>query len=377
MSATSNKPAAFADLHRDLSLVLPQLRKAGSPAIEACVKGQRAATDATIAMVRDWLRDSTAPAMVGLNGLSLEAVREAVALAEYCRAKLLPMPMPDPVAACMTVLQTATLGHALAADLKVVVGASAQGGSAARREPHPPGLDHPDVNPLGVGPFVSDRIDEAITARVPNTLFVGGDLDTILALRRTARGKGERAAELFTDATALPVKRMVVLLPHDVDIRVAGEWHKLAAQVQREIRVAVLSLPHPQAANLRGALEVITWQTGLSCATGGVDWADGAPRPCAGAANLLPRSACDVVIDAGWSPMPTAWRRSVRHYIRISAAIDADADVCFVTPGLALGVAARVMRFDGAILWLCDDPTPGAALHDPAVDLLRRLANGD
>ncbi len=363
MSTTANMPTASAELRRDLSLVLPEVRAADSPVIEACVKGQRTEAHAAIALVRDRLRGSTAPAIVGLNGLSLEGVREALELAERWRAKLLPMPMPDPVAARMTVLQTATLGHALAADLKVVVRPQVKDSPATGQEPSMVTL--------------ADRIDQAITARVPNTLFVSGDLDTILALRQAARGKGERAAELFTDATALPVKRVIVLLPNDVDIRVAGEWHKLAAQVQRQIRVAVLSLPHPQAANLRGALEVITWQTGLSCATGGVDLADGAPKPCAGATNLLPRSACDVVIDAGWSPMPTAWRRNVRHYIRISAAIDADADVCFVTPGLALGVAARVMRFDGVILWLCDDPTPGVALHDPAVDLLRRLANGD
>jgi hypothetical protein len=36
---------------------------------------------------------------------------------------------------------------------------------------------------------------------------------------------------------------------------------------------------------------------------------------------------------------------------------------------------ARVMRFDGAAMWLCDDPSSPDAPSDPAVRLLSRIGD--
>lgn len=341
-----NATDQIAELLRDLAMVLPgdAFRQSNhTRAVSALISGTQATMSDAVAKACELIEGSTAPAIAGLNGLTIEAVREAVDLAERQRMKLLPAPLPDPVVARQPVTQTATLGHALACDLRV-----------AFRE---------DDGQRG-GP-----VDQAITARVPNTLFVDGrDLDALLRLRLEARRRG---AEVFTRTTGLSVKRVVVTLPADVDPRVAAQWHRVAVQVQEELRVCVLTVATPQAANVRGAVEVITWQTGLSCATGGVDFADGAPRPCAGQASLLRRGAVDLLIDTGATPVAADLAAHVSHRIRIGAEPDKSAAVSFVTPGLAPGLAARVMRFDGVILWLCDDPATAPA--DPVVELLRSL----
>ncbi|MEX2216819.1 MAG: hypothetical protein WD768_22080 [Phycisphaeraceae bacterium] len=355
----------------DVSLVLGAPSRQGGAIraqLTAMTDGKTVPLEFAIARAKQLIESSTAPAIVGLNGLTLEAVREAVALAERHRMKLLPMPLPDPIAARQTVMQTATLGHAMAADLQV------KRESTARLAIDPPPAPPWEGGESEVTPDdLADRIDAFITARVPNALFMPvDDLDAVLALRTKVR---ELGAKVFTDATALPVKRVIVLLPHDCDPRAVSQWHRLAVEVQQELRLAVLSLPSPDAGNIRGVLEVITWQTGLSCATGGVDFTDGSPRPCAGAVSLLARGAIDLVIDTGLRALPDALSNKVTHRIRIGPEPDAKAAVSFVTPGLSLGLAAQVMRFDGVMLWLGDDAT--GAQSDPAVELLRRIADDE
>ncbi len=337
------------ELRQDLSLVLPLVQRAKGTAISAYLAGREVSVDEAVARAGDLIKVSVAPAIVGLSGLTIEAVREAVALSERLRARLLPLPAGDPIAWRMSVMQTATLGHACAVDLRVAFRDEVEG--------------------------THNPINEAIASRVPNTLFVqGNDLDALLKLRMLVR---EQGASAITSMTALPVKRVVVALPASVDVRIASQWHLLAAQLQSELRVSVITLSEMgklhAAGNRRGVLEVITWQTGLSCATGGVDFADRAPRPCADAATLLSRGGLDVVVDTGLLPVETSLLSSVKHRIRIGDAVDATADVCFVTPGLRVGLRARVMRFDGVILWLCDDPSPqGGAMDDPVVGLFAR-----
>ena len=339
-----------AELRRDLSLVLPVVERVKNAEITAYLAGREVSVEEAVSRAVELVKASIAPAIVGLNGLTLEAAREAVALAEKWRARLLPLPGGDVATGRMSVMQVATLGHAYSADLRV----------AFREE----------------GARQANPVEEAIASRVPNTLFVkGDDLDALLRLRMAARANG---ASVITSMTALPVKKVVVVLPAGVDERVESQWHALAADLQKELRVSVIAAPDvatPRAAgNSRGVLEVITWQTGLSCATGGVDFADGAPRPCADAVTLLSRGAVDVVMDAGLQLLELPLISSVKHRIRIGDALDAKADVCFVSPGLSVGLRARVMRFDGVTLWLCDDPTPGAgAVEDPVVRLLSRL----
>jgi hypothetical protein len=347
--ATDDNAGAISDeLRRDLALVLPAVKQAKEPGIKAYCRGEAVGIAQATAQAKKLIHAGAAPAMVGLNGLTIEAVREAVALAERCRARLLPAPLAEPLSMRMNVVQAATLGHVFSADLRV----------AFRDDPSR--HDCP--------------LDEAIASRVPNTLFVdGGDLSALRKLRAMARGQGAAAV---TSTTALPVKQVAVTLPAGTDPRIESQWHHLAADLQRSLRVSVVTLPDlKRAGNIRGALEVITWQTGLSCATGGVDFGDGGPRPCGGAATLLPRGAVDVIIDTGLIAFDSGMMSGVKHRVRIGDALDASAEVCFVTPGLAAGLRARVMRFDGAILWLCDDPSPaGGAMRDPVVELLSKLA---
>lgn len=348
--AHDNSNDISADLRQDLSWVLPYVERAKSNGIAAYLAGREVSVEEAILRAAELVKSSIAPAIVGLNGLTIEAAREALALAEKWRAKLLPLPACDAVTARMSVMQTATLGHSYSADLRV-----------AFRED---GERH--ANP----------VEEVIASRVPNTLFVkGDDLDALLRLRMAARGSG---ASVIKSLTALPVKKVVVVLPAGVDGRVDSQWHHLAAELQKELRVSVIKVPDltaPRAAgNLRAVIEVITWQTGLSCATGGVDFADGAPRPCSDAATLLSRGAVDVAIDTGLHATESGLISRVKHRIRIGDSLDAKADVCFVSPGLRVGLRARVMRFDGVIFWLCEDPSPGAgAVEDPVVQLLSRL----
>lgn len=350
--AHDNSNDISANLRQDLSLVLPYVERVKSTGIAAYLAGREVSVEEAILRAAELVKSSIAPAIVGLNGLTIEAAREAVALAEKWRARLLPLPTDDVTATRMSVMQLATLGHAYSADLRVAYRPASAG----------------QVNP----------VEEAIASRVPNTLFMqGDDLDLLLRVRMEVRARG---AVAITSLTALPVKKVVVVLPAGVDERVESQWHALAAELQKELRVSVITPPDvatPRAAgNMRGVIEVITWQTGLSCATGGVDFADGAPRPCADAATLLSRGAVDVVVDAGLQSLELPLISSVKHRIRIGDSLDANADVCFVSPGLRVGLRARVMRFDGVILWLCEDPSPGGgAVEDPVVELLSRLGS--
>ena len=80
----------------------------------------------------------------------------------------------------------------------------------------------------------------------------------------------------------------------------------------------------------------------------------------------------DLLIQAGEKSFDEPARPPVKR-VCIGRQFDQEADVRFRTPGLALGLAAQVMRFDGIILWLCEDPATAPA--DPTVELLLSLAN--
>ncbi|MCX5660089.1 MAG: hypothetical protein NTW19_10250 [Planctomycetota bacterium] len=342
---TSNQPgatpAATAQaLARDLELVFaPRTSSsvpAGSPA-PASVE------PAALARTAAWLRDSHAPAIVGLSTLSIEGCREAIALAELARARLLPWPCPAGASADhASVTQTASLGHLYKSQLILWVGCHGTTNAVAR----------------------------AIAANQLLASFVPPDRDTVVRFRKL----------LAADPTAEPIgqhKRVGVVLGPAVDPRVASQWHKLAAQVQEHVRVAVITLPDLNASgNLRGALEAITWQTGQSCARGGVDFADGSPRPCSDAQTLLARGAIDLLIDTSPAGAPLTGRVARRIALGDAAnasAVTADETLHLPLPALGASSASRVMRFDGVILWTCADPA--SAAPDPAAALFRALAD--
>ena len=159
---------------------------------------------------------------------------------------------------------------------------------------------------------------------------------------------------------------MAVVLGPQVGPRVLSQWNKFAATVQQQVRMFVLQLPVESAANARAVREVVTWQTGVlpnPC----VDFSTGSPRAIS---HAIKRDSYDLLIHAGPAEDGDADDQPVNR-IRFDTQFDNEAQVSFCTPGLAIGLAAQVMRFDGIILWLCEDPATAAA--DPTVQLLSAL----
>jgi hypothetical protein len=302
-------------LQQRLSLVLPSPEQAKDTTLRAFAAGEAIAVDAAIERAAAMLRDSKAPAVTGAHRLSCQAVRQAVALMrQHDGAMRIDAPPID-----HPVMHTASLGHVTACDFIIKPG---PGDWAAT---------HP------VAAYVAQH--------VLHSLFVPPGLDELLALRQRVRERGGKA---ITDITMRPAKRLAVLLPPETRSEIISQWHKLAAELQTGIRTCVMALPDiDRYYNTRGALEVIAHLTG---AYGGFGH----------------RRVPDLAIDCGE-------RSNAPQRIVIGTA-DETADLCFVTPGLAMGLAAQVVRFDGIPLWLCDDPV--AAPPDPAAELLRRWRDG-
>ncbi len=357
-----NGPAVIAppspELLQDLALVLPDLQPYENKPISATILGKSASIHAAMDHAAALLQRSRAPAIANVQALSLEALSRAVALAEAARARLLPShaaPAASPAAF------GATLGHALSCDLA-----------------------------LWVGPC--DSAPQALIARlrerIPHHLTLTPALETLVALRvalpsfdpAKTTSKPTFDAVCSTLHALMQARRALFLLPCDADPRLIAQCDALAATLQDRVRLAVMTLPDARRSlNRRGALELITWQTGLSCASGGIDFSDGAPRPSPPLQKLLDRQAIDLIIDCSPPGSHTSFpttdhlsntsKKPAR--ITLGPTPDPAAEVSFITPGLALGLSARVMRFDGIVLWLCDDPA--SAPPDPVVGLLHDL----
>lgn len=277
-------------LEASLSLVLSSVRRAANIV---------APTDTAIAGARSSLKQGAV--LTGIEHLSMEAARQAVALIRTLRGRIVLPRRRLPLTARMS----GTLEYACGSEAIIWVGCSADSHPAARR--------------------IADHV------------AAGESVEASLA------------------APTLPphVRRATAVLAADCDDRVVSMWHRFAAGVQTDCRLAVLQLPGGNDANLRGACEAITWLTGVSCAFGGIDFATGEATPCP-SSDEPPRGTVVCAIE-----IPPEGG------IRIG-------DVMLPTPGLVIGLAARVMRFDGAMLWLCEDPA--AAPADPAASALAALA---
>jgi hypothetical protein len=298
-------------LRQRLSLVLPSPCDAKDTPVRALAGGDEIALDDAVARAATMLRDSEAPAVVAAHRLSCQAVRQAVLLMQQrggaMRVDAPPIDHP--------VMHTASLGHVTACDFIIKPG------------PADWAVQHP------VAAYIAEH--------VLHSLFVPAGLDALLALRKRVR---ERGAKAIADITMRPVKRLAVVLPPGTRSEIISQWHKLAAELQPEIRTCVMPLPDmDRCYNSRGALEVIAHLTGAYGRFGH-------------------RHEPDVAIECG--------RRSGAAKRIVIGGADDTADLCFVTPGLAMGLGAQVVRFDGIPMWLCDDPA--AAPPDPAAELLRR-----
>ncbi|MCE9589358.1 MAG: hypothetical protein K8S99_02410 [Planctomycetes bacterium] len=297
-------------LRADLAMVLPEIPCGGGTAIEAMA-----------GPLAEALSKAKAPVIAGLGTMSIEAVIRAVELMRDVRGRVLPWPLTAGTSrGPMSVTQTATLGHVFASDLVIWVGCT--------------GADGP--------------IAEAISSHQLRAALAPPTLEAVLGLR----------AALATNPRAEPIgnwKRVAVVLAPGCDERVVSQWHRLAAHVQQSVRVAVIQLPDiPSRRNIRGACEVITMLTSLSCDAGGVDFADGTPRPCPDVATLLSLNAIDLLIDT--TPSPIEGLLPPARHVRLNP-----------SALMAVPSAARVMRFDGVMLRLADDPD--SAPPDPAAML--------
>lgn len=317
-------------LWQDLSLVLPSRREVepGDAVVTAYVGGKACGLDEAVARCDEMLQGAKHPAITGLNMITMEAARAAMSLAMRCDARVL----PDATELALDVAQQATLAHVYASDYVIKPG------------PDRWAADHP--------------VASAIARRVLHSMFVRPGLDGVLALREAIRAKGAAA---ITEAIPQTVRRVAVLLPPDTEAQVISQWHKLAADVQSELRVCVMTLPGATYGNGRGALEVVTWRSGFA---GAVQFADGVASRC-----RTGDVGVDVAVELGALHAGDAARRIVFGVER-----DDSAEVSFVMPGLAMGLAAHVCRFDGQMLRLCNDMT--VSPPDPVVAVLERMAGG-
>ncbi len=318
---------------RDLSLVLPNIRSSGSAQVNAYLDAGEADFSDAIQHAMRILCAASAPAIIGLEYLTVEAVHQAVLLAQAIRGRLLPHRPIDPVRLHQAVAWSSTLDQARQCDVWIRVGTEDKK------------FDH-------VEQHISDGIIQ-VHAKRSLVKTEHPSLEVVLKHRAVAT---KDPGQWVRSVLKRHARSAVVTMAHGCDARVVSQWHKLAVDVQEHVRMAVMELPSPDAANCRGAEEVVAWMTGRSLAAGGVDFSD---------PQLHTYKAIDVAVSVEKA------QADVPQRISIGAEVDSQAQVGFVTPGLAAGLAARVMRFDGAMFWLCTDTVTAAP--DPTVKLLADL----
>ena len=316
-------------LIEDLTLVLPPDALPG-PSVTDTSAGED-----DLAAAAEYLVNAACPLITGTEALTMEGVQVAVELAERLRARLA---LSGPTRPRHPRQCNCTLGEALNRPLAVTLAVDD---------------DHPVLKRL------ADRGVERIK--------LSADLPAIRDLGQALR---DRRDDHPLAGRLRKAGRASVVTGPDLDPRLLECVHDLCVHAAQAVRLHVLAPGRPATnLNQRGAREVITWQTGLDPAHHGIDFADGGPRPGPDAPTLIERNLADVILD-GAGRISSADNTTI---IRLGPE-RGKADLWLPSAGLAPGVAGRVSRFDGVVLWLTDDPTT-APPPDDLTHLTRLLEN--
>ncbi len=338
----------------------------------ASVDGREAsvaeAADAAAAI----LREARAPLVYGLGGVSVEAQRQAVALAEAAGA------IVDPAGASGTGLAYQGIGSSTAtfgeirdrAELVVVWRAD-------------PAVSNPRLlERLRVGSRPLVVVDAARTATAQEAdafvaLDAAHDFEALWALRALVTGAPldrDRLGELAVDELAerLRAAGHVAFLHGALDELEALALFSLVRDLSRDGHAVTLALRGD--GNARGAEDVLAWQTGFPAA---VSFARGHPRANPGelsAAGLLERGEVDAALVIGDDALERLPRLRELPTVVVDARDTATAKaarVAFATAADGIERAGTAHRMDGV-------PVPLRALLDgdrpAAEDVLAAIA---
>jgi formylmethanofuran dehydrogenase subunit B len=365
-------------------------RSAADDGDEATVAGERSGVDAALTRAAELLRAGRRPLVHGFAGATVEDARAAVALGDRIGAVVavggLGAPWPGAPGFPLRGASTATLGEIRDRSQLVVVW---------REDPE---TTHPRLlQRLGIASARSDGA--SVRAPAERTLAVLDDRDTptaeladmrlswprerdgdmLGALHLRARGR-ERPGDGELSEQLEPLTQRLDAATHATFVYggalaagAGGQRRALAlSELVRELSHGrhTVTLSLAGAAGVRGADDVLTWQTGFP---GTVDLASGHPELVAGPAPVLEHERIDVALrvedDPGAGDASAATGDAT--VIALSRRPGTPAPAVWIrTAPAGVGAGGTMHRLDGVPLAL-RPPQPSAA--PSAAELLQRL----
>jgi formylmethanofuran dehydrogenase subunit B len=362
----------------------------------ARIDGRDATRDEAIAEAAARLTGAQAPLVLGLSGTTIEAQREAVALADRLGA-VVHLDHAADVAPAAAAFQTigavgATLGEVKnRADVVVYWGADPDA-------THPRHASRYAVDPVGrfvpegrAGRYVVLVAGPAAEVRLPadEVLHIpeASQAAALRVLAALVRGVAPDAAEVEA-ACGVPLEALARLAGRMKGARYGALFHpgwlwrgsgpvavEAALRLVRDLNAFTrfVALPMGGPGNPAGAEAVLTWQAGFPHS---VDFGSGVPRYRPGEASAevrLPRRACDALLlvgaGAGDALSAGAWA-AMDGIPTVEIAPGASRGVAIDCASPAVAAGGTVLRCDGVTLPL--RPVLGSDRPDEAT-ILRRL----
>jgi formylmethanofuran dehydrogenase subunit B len=355
-------------------------RSARGPA--ATVGGQPADVDTALARAAEFLRAARRPLLHGFDGATVEDARAAVALADRLGALVATADVggvwPGAPAVALRGASTATLGEIRDRSQLVVIW----------RE-----------DPQGTHPRLLSRLgfggDSPSRPRAGRTLLVVDDRDTATAERAEAQLRWPAERDLEALSALHVLQRNLPLLVRDLAPELEGLLERLVAAhhvafvyggglsagaggqrrllaLQELVRALshdrhVVTLELPSAAGIRGAGDVLAWQTGYAPT---VDLASGHPELVTATGPLAAGEGVDVSlrIEAAPADLPAGVTEIALG--SLPGWVGTDTEVSIRTAAAGVHAAGTMHRLDGVPLAL-QAPLPAEA--PTAAELLGRL----